>query len=186
MLIHFVGCDGSGKTTIINLLKDCLQAKYIREPSPETKLKLLNVENTFDEIKLFAEDREKLYNTIKVYDDQLTISDRSYICSLTYQSLKLESEFGCCPFDAISEVFNAQPSNIIKPELVIFLYSTPFTLFQRCNARQEYMTIKYAESIIERYKLIFKLFNLNVIYFDTGLYPLQVTVDKIKHSILTL
>ncbi|ACP38114.1 dTMP kinase [Saccharolobus islandicus] len=94
-LIAIEGIDGSGKTTLANLLKEHLESKMklnvivTREPFSEDIIKLIEKIGWNDPILLvllFAADREIHVNWLsKIKDADLIILDRYYFSSIAYQ-----------------------------------------------------------------------------------------------------
>ena len=115
--VCFTGIDGSGKSSIIKLIKESgeIDAVYTKEPYNQSiKREYMNV---YPETAsyLFAADRfahmkEVIIPAIK--EKKTIISDRCYICNLAYQ--------GC---DGVNQdwIEKIQPENLVKPDVVIFL-----------------------------------------------------------------
>lgn len=180
-IYHIVGLDGSGKSTIIDHLKQQYPATYIKEPSSPHYIDLINnTANIFKKIEYFAVDRFSLYKDIEFPLDQPLISDRSYICSLVYQSLELESQCNYTPFEAITHIYNSQLA-IIKPTLIIYVHAYPTTIHHRLSNRgpSHYLTLDQIKAIQARYQLIFQLFNLNVLSIDTTTQSISSSLTQI-------
>lgn len=180
-LITLVGCDGSGKSTILSNLQSIYDVTYIKEPYAQQYIdQISTTDDIFKKISLFAWDRYELYKDIEFPLSKTIISDRSFICSLVYQSLELEEKYQWPPFSAIKQVYDQQLS-IIPPNLVIYIHAEPSVIHRRLSARGEdhYLTLEQINAIQTRYQLIFQLFNLNVLPIDTSMTPIDINVSKI-------
>jgi len=181
LLCHLVGCDGSGKSTILNALQSTYDAIYIKEPASQHYIDLISSTNdVFKQIDYFSADRFNLYKDIKFPLSKTIVSDRSFICSLVYQSLEIEAKHLWPPFSAIKQVYDQQLA-IVPPNLVIYIHAEPSVIHRRLSTRGEdhYLTLDQINAIQARYQLIFQLFNLNVLPIDTSLTPIDINVSKI-------
>ena len=177
-IVHLVGSDGAGKSTILKSLQDNYPATYIHEPyHPEIIQKIHESTSIFEKIDLFAQDRHMLYKSLK-YDSTI-ISDRSFICSMVYQSLELESQHWP-PFMAIKHIYQAQ-YDLIPPTLVIYIHANPITIYHRLQSRERthHLTIEQIVHIQARYNYIFDMFHIKVLPIDTSHTSLDNNVSKI-------
>ena len=177
-IIHVVGPDGAGKSTILRSLQDVYPATYIHEPYHPHIIDQINATTSiFDKINLFAQDRHLLYKSLKF--DSTIISDRSFICSLVYQSLELESQHWPS-FMAIKHIYQAQ-YNLILPTMVIYIHAKPNVIYNRLQGRDKshHLTIDKIVHIQARYNYIFELFHINVLPIDTSNTSLDNNVSKI-------
>lgn len=187
-IIHLVGCDGCGKSTIHNNLREELpNITYIKEPVIKSKEKL----TVNDAIEYFAKDRHKLYRGVDVRDN-IIISDRSYICSLVYQSLELERERRLSFPESVYYVYDSQLS-IHKPNMIFYIYcSDPYKiqkrLYTRKHEKDSILTISQINDIQSRYLVIFKLMGYDgiVIPIDTTNQPISYSVSQIISNIKTI
>jgi len=180
-IINICGCDGSGKSTILEHLKQQYPATYIKEPHNDAFIKQIKETNdVFKQIDLFAHDRYLLYKDIEFPLTTHLISDRSFICSLVYQSIEIETKHHWPPFCAINQVYSSQLA-VFLPTLVIYVYARPSIIHHRLSERSEehYLTINQIQRIQSRYDLIFKLFNLNVLMIDTTSTPIHSNISRI-------
>jgi len=190
-LVQLVGPDASGKSSIWRqLIKDHLETSnnnskvvFIREPND---LELINMikesVDVFEKIKLYALDRQQLYKKFENDPPEIIVSDRSYICSLVYQSLQVELECDVPLYTAIEIVMNNQ-HQIRVPDLVIYTYAQPSTLYDRCVNRGEFMTPQYAQQLMRRYELVFELFKLNVIKINTDEFDMDAIIKLVNEKI---
>jgi len=122
--VILAGTDGQGKTSVINKIQDSgFNAVYTREPyqrwvKDSRKEPILN---SYD----FATDRylhmkDVIIPAKKAGKD--IISDRSYVCSLVYQS-----------YDGVDLqwLMNMQPPNLVFPDAVIWLQGDANVAAQR-------------------------------------------------------
>lgn len=177
-LCHIVGCDGCGKSTIIKHLKNSYPATYIHEPYHQNIIDQINESsNTMDKINLFALDRHLLYKSLN-YNSTI-ISDRSFICSMVYQSLELESQ-GWPSFQSIKHIYQAQLS-VIPPTIIFYIYANPLITYNRLQSRDSshHLTTHQIVQIQSRYSYIFDLFNLKPITIDTSSTTIENNVSKI-------
>lgn len=177
--IHIVGTDGVGKSTIVEKLKTSYpNATYIREPSIEMKEKILSCDDPIEKVKLFVQDRKNIYRSIQ--KDQLIISDRSFICSMVYQSLELDAIM--LPIDSIPLIFNANiQSGIPMPHKIIYLYCESYELHRRLSKRhnEETPTIDHLKKLQDRYKLVFALLNISPLVINTTSYSSNQCISMI-------
>ena len=181
LLITLAGVDGAGKSTILNALQSTYDATYIKEPASQHYIDLISSTNdVFKQIDYFSADRFNLYKDIEFPLSKTIISDRSFICSLVYQSLEIEAKHLWLPFSAIKQVYDQQLA-IVPPNLVIYIHAEPSVIHRRLSARGEdhYLTLEQINAIQTRYQLIFQLFNLNVLPIDTSVTPIGINVSKI-------
>ena len=131
----------------------------------------------YKKVKLFAIDRYKLLKDIDF--NNTVVSDRSYICSLVYQSLELERNHNYIPFESIGYIYNEQLA-IIKPTLVVYLHCEPDIIYERLQNRSndDMLSIEEIIRLQARYHLVFKLFNLNVLTINTN-HSISNTVSKV-------
>lgn len=180
-LVTLAGVDGAGKSTILNALQSTYDANYIKEPFNQHYIDLIkSTDDVFKQIDYFAMDRFNLYKDIEFPLSKTIVSDRSFICSLVYQSLELEDKYHWPPFSAIKQVYDQQMA-IVPPSLVIYIHAEPSVIHRRLSARGEdhYLTLDQINAIQARYQLIFQLFNLNVLPIDTSITPIGINVSKI-------
>jgi dTMP kinase len=114
----FIGINGSGKSSIIKLIKESgkIDAVYTTEPIGR------DLKNEYRDMYpeyatyMFAADRfihMKQVIRPAFEEGKTIISDRCYICNLAYQGN-----------DGVSQewIEKIQPENLIKPDVVIFLH----------------------------------------------------------------
>ena len=180
-LVTLAGVDGAGKSTILNALQSTYDATYIKEPFNQHYIDLIkSTDDIFKKIEYFAYDRYELYKDIEFPLSKTIVSDRSFVCSLVYQSLELEDKYQWPPFSAIKQVYDQQLA-IVPPSLVIYIHAEPSVIHRRLSARGEdhYLILDQINAIQARYQLIFQLFNLNVLPIDTSITPIGINVSKI-------
>lgn len=177
-IVALVGCDGSGKSTITSKLKKIYPATYIHEPYHPHIIKQINSSfSIFDKINLFAQDRYLLYSSLNF--DSTIISDRSFLCSMVYQSLELET-LNWDTFQSIKYIYDAQ-IGLIPPTLVIYIHANPDIIHHRLQTRDKshHLSIEQIIKIQERYNYIFKLLHINVLSIDTGSTSIENNISKI-------
>ena len=132
-LVHICGCDGTGKSTIINQLKTIYPSStFIKEPHYQTLIKLIKSSTDPQERAiLFNKDRQLLYNELSSNPPQLLISDRSFLCNIVYQSLEMTDQL---PIDSIHYIYNLN-RYIPHPTLTIYITATPYIIANRINSR---------------------------------------------------
>lgn len=119
------GIDGSGKTAVARALNNTLALKgyttaIVREPYSEEIRRILSLFPDLDplvEAYLFAADRMLLHYTVLkplLEKREIVISDRSYVASLVYQTVR----------GAPREAVEALNAHCIKPD-VVFLLDLP-------------------------------------------------------------
>jgi len=176
--IVFCGVDGAGKTSIINRLRNQLNATYIKEPTKE-----IEAAPVFKKISLFAQDREEQFRDIKFPLTRHLISDRSYICSLVYQSIEIEKEYGWSTYQSINYVLEQQPETP-RPDIVIFIHASTSVIIKRLMSRnEERLTFDQINEIQNRYSLVFKLYNFNTLSIDTTRHSINSSVNNILNHI---
>lgn len=176
------GCDGVGKSTLFKFLQNEIDAKFIIEPTIGTKEKLKSCHDPIKRVSIFADDRRQIMNEIFTCPQSTIISDRSYICSLVYQSLEIESELHWTPYESIKFIMDNNP-NVYIPNLVIYITCYPSIAVERCNNRHETLTITDAKRIMDRYDFVFQLMNLNVVKIDTSNTTIEDNISKIMSYI---
>lgn len=189
IIIHLVGCDGCGKSTIHNNLRSELpNVTYTKEPAIKYKEKL-DVNNA---IEYFAKDRHNLYNELNASKNNVIISDRSYICSLVYQSLELEKEKILHFPESIYHIYDSQLS-VNLPSMIFYIHcSDPYKIQKRLSTRKyetdDILTITQINAIQSRYLAVFKLMNYDniVIPIDTSTQPISYTISQIISHIKTI
>jgi dTMP kinase len=169
-LIVMEGTDASGKSSIHRrLMQHYKSALFVREPYYSHNVqKLKHCNDPLSRIKIFIEDREQLYREVILPNNKnLIISDRSYISNLVYNSLELESTLNLSTQQAINYIEDNQP-NILYPDHILYTFSSPMVINNRCHNRNEEMSIEYAQQLQDRYKLIFDMFNINYTTINTN------------------
>jgi dTMP kinase len=122
-----VGCDGQGKTTVINRIQDSgYNGVFTREPYQTLKVKknILGVDQV-ETTYIFALDRHQHMRDVIIpakKEGRDIISDRCYLCSVVYQS---ESGIDARWIMAI------QPTNLVFPDAVIWMQGDPAIAAQR-------------------------------------------------------
>lgn len=136
--IALEGIDGSGKTTISKILcerieKSGKKCTLVKEPWNEEIKNLLSKHPTLNpiaEVYIFAADRLVLHATKLAKeltdDNTVVVSDRSYIASYVYQTLR----------GASMELVKSINSFAITPDAVFVLDITPETAIKRLSQKK--------------------------------------------------
>jgi len=182
MYIALEGIDTAGKSTQIELLKEKLDAIFIKEPG-ETKIgkklrkMILKKElSKKTELFLFLADRSETIETIiKPNRDKLIISDRSLISGIAY---------GLEYFNYLElEMFNSFATDKIFPDLVIILKLDRATLEERLGNKThdniEKRGVDYLLSIQDNLIEVTNKLCLNSLIIDASL-----SIDEIHTKIM--
>lgn len=155
------GIDGSGKSTIINMLNDKLRIKGIstyltKEPTDgpfgclihQFMTGRLNTDDRAIAAMCVADRIDHLTNALngikKIVDDGITVlSDRYYFSSYAYQGVYMD-------MDWLIEA-NKICAKILRAELTVFIDTAPETCVERI-AKNRYAKEKYEE--LENLKLV--------------------------------
>ena len=175
-IVCLCGADASGKSTIIHHLKEQYPATYIREPSNPFIIDEIKIcDNIYKKIRLFAQDRKLIYNELNTTTSTI-ISDRSFLCSMAYQSLEFPNEI---PITALHYIYKCN-QDVPHPNVVIYTTATPDVINRRLKARGEpTLSTKYIHDVQSRYQLVFKLLDINPIIIDTTYSSINDNVSKV-------
>ncbi|MFP3167180.1 MAG: dTMP kinase [Candidatus Nanopusillus sp.] len=188
------GIDGSGKTTIANLLYNELSKRYnkiilMKEPydndlSKKIKEIILkehekNFDNGYLLALLFTADRSIKNIDLKKYlnNNYIVISDRSIYSTFSYQIL----------YEGISiEWLKCVSKYIIRPDITFILDVDPKIAVERINSRGKnitsYENIEVLRKVRENFLKLKEIFpNDNIIYIDGEEKP-----EKILEKILNI
>lgn len=180
-VIALTGCDGSGKSTIVSRLSEQYPVKYVKEPSnPSIIEQIKSSDNIFKIIRLFVKDREQLYEQLNREQHSIIISDRSFICSMVYQSLQFDS----LPIESLNYIYKCNQMMPI-PDQVIYVYAQPSCIVERLNHRKDNDTLtqQQVKAIQDRYQLVFQLLNIKPITIDTTHTTISDNVSKILSAL---
>jgi dTMP kinase len=189
------GIDGSGKTTIANLLYNELSKKYnkiilMKEPydndlSKKIKEIILkehekNLDYGYLLALLFTADRSIKNIDLKKYlnNDYIVISDRSIYSTFSYQIL----------YEGIDiEWLKCVSKYIIRPDITFILDVDPKVAVERINLRGKnitsYENIEFLRKVRENFLKLKKIFpNDNIIYIDGEEKPEEI-LEKILNII---
>ena len=172
-ICHIVGCDGCGKSTILAQLHDNYPATYIKEPMDRS---IITEPNIFKKVRLFANDRKLIYDQLKGVTGPI-ISDRSFICSVVYQSLEFNES---PPISSIHYVYKCN-QDIPMPTQVVYLTTNPDVIVKRISNRsdEDVPSVTWIKSIQERYQLVFKLLDIEPLVIDTSHSNISDNVSRI-------
>ena len=178
MYIVFVGIDGAGKSTQIQLLKEWLEDNGLEvetmvEPTDSEVGKLIRKilqrpDATTDSVQktlglLFAADRMLIMD--KLSDDKkVIISDRSFISSLAYQE----------PADWIS-VLNKYAK---KPDLLLLLDLDVKTSVSRTSGEDTFENEEFLTNVKSNYLDLVKDFNHEIIDANNGINKVSSDIKK--------
>ncbi len=188
--IVFEGLDGAGTTTQSKILANTLNKQgkpsiLTKEPSDRTIGKLirqfLKGNFSFEEetmALLFAADRlDHIHNVIRpnINSGKNVISDRYFISSMAYQSVKVDTDF-------VNRVNNYH----LKPDLTILIDIDPVISLERKKSqpREAYEKLDFQKKVRENYLLFADRYKIehNVIIIDGSL-PLEKVTKKVKDLI---
>lgn len=195
-LIVFCGINGSGKTTIINKLKDIHKNNYVvfKFPDRTTTLgkkidKILKKELIVDketEIKFFADNRKEFQDRIKKYlDNGINVfCDRYTYCSISYtltnQTMELldnnNKKINIFP---ISNIINYDKNNL-KPDFVFLIVGNFLEL--RNEEKQKYHINNeiYNKLIVNNYIISFLYTKTEFVIVKNKKNNLDSTIYKIN------
>jgi len=172
MYIAIEGIDTAGKSTQIELLKQKINAIFIREPG-ETEIgkkfrEIIFTKNISKKTELFlflADRSETIETIIKPNKDKMIISDRSLISGIAY-GLEFFN------LDDLAN-FNAFATDKIYPDLVIILKLNRQTLEKRLSQKShdniEKRGIDYLLSIQDNLIYTCEYLNINTLVIDATL-----------------
>jgi len=191
--IAIEGIDGSGKTTIANLLYNELSKRYnkiilMKEPYDKDLSKKIkeiiskehekNLDYGYLLALLFTADRSIKNIDLKKYlnDDYIVISDRSIYSTFSYQILYegMDIEWLKC----ISKY-------IIKPDITFILDVDPKIAVERINSRGKnitsYENIEFLRKVRENFLKLKEIFpEDNIIYIDGNEKPEEILKKILK------
>jgi len=168
-LIVFEGIDGSGKTSLSQMISKEYHYRWSCEPYNNNYRELISKSLVAEErALLFAADRA-LHCKVLNYDLGFLpcVVDRYIYSNIAYQSVldKLPQPY----------LWAIQPLNVIKPSLIILLTCNPHVSVARCKKRNEYWTKTNLENIQNAYIKIIESTHIPTIILNT---------DKPKNSVL--
>lgn len=184
MFVTFEGCEGVGKTTQLNLLKEYLEstgqpAVFVREPgsteiSEQIRKIILDPSNTamtdMTEAYLYAASRAQLVREVikpALERGELVICDRYVDSSIAYQG------YGRQMGAHVIKNINSYALDNCMPDLTIFIDLRPSEAWRttRMNDRIEQETAEFHERVYEGYA--------NMTVFSNGrIVPIQPCNDK--------
>lgn len=184
MFVTFEGCEGVGKTTQLNLLKEYLEstgqpAVFVREPgsteiSEQIRKIILDPSNTamtdMTEAYLYAASRAQLVREVikpALERGELVICDRYVDSSIAYQG------YGRQMGAHVIKNINSYALEACMPDLTIFIDLRPSEAWRttRMNDRIEQETAEFHERVYEGYA--------NMTVFSNGrIVPIQPCNDK--------
>jgi dTMP kinase len=191
--IAIEGIDGSGKTTIANLLYNELSKRYnkiilVKEPydndlSKKIKEIILkehekNLDYGYLLALLFTADRSIKNIDLKKYlnDDYIVISDRSIYSTFSYQIL----------YEGIDiEWLKCVSKYIIRPDITFILDVDPKIAVERINSRGKnitsYENIEFLRKVRENFLKLKEIFpEDNIIYIDGEEKPEEILEKILK------
>jgi len=183
MFITIEGIDGSGKTTLVNSLKEKFQnIHFTREPTdkfPLANLKTLSTpSNSFYNFFLFTYDRLEHQDEINKYGN--VISDRYLASSIAYEGPMLEKLF---PDRRETVSWMMEVSKMLRlPDMIIYLdASLPVALKRLRNSRKnlnfrgKQLSMLEEEKGLEAIKNYYEYFLDNIEMFTSK----QIMIEKI-------
>jgi len=193
--IAIEGIDGSGKTTIANLLYSKLSEKYnkitlMKEPYDNDLSKKIkeiiskehekNLDYGYLLALLFTADRSIKNIDLKKYlnNDYIIISDRSIYSTFSYQIL----------YEGIDiEWLKCVSKYIIRPDITFILDVDPRIAVERINSRNKnitsYENTEFLKKVRENFLKLKEIFpDDNIIYIDGKEKPEEI-LDKILNII---
>jgi dTMP kinase len=198
--VGFEGIDGSGKTTLIDLvLKQLITNNYpalkTREPggsaigqSIRNLLQHSNAEmSSLTEAFLFAADRAEHIKSLiapAINQGKIVLSDRTYLSSMVYQADEELSQ------ETILKI-NTVALQGTSPDLVIFIDISPEEALKRAVARAENQTrfesrgVEYFKKVADEYKKLLKAIPNSMILDGTLKSEIlaKIVVQKIIQSV---
>ncbi len=160
-LIVFEGCDGSGKTTILNEVKKILEEKnieYYATKMPSQRIRNIDVFNDYDNSQdNFIRENVNLENlTIMVSGDRLLVQDLEIVPALKQGKVVLCDRYcytslARCNTKIIEEIAN----KFIEPNLVIYAKSPPKVLKMRVKSRKNEKNNYYNDKDVQNQIKIF-------------------------------
>lgn len=200
LFVGFEGIDGSGKTTLIDLvLKQLIANNYpalkTREPggsaigqSIRNLLQHSSAQmSSLTEAFLFAADRAEHIKSVivpAIKEGKVILSDRTYLSSMVYQA---DDELSQETILSINTIALQGTS----PDLVIFIDISPEEALKRATARAESQTrfesrgVEYFKKVADEYKKLLKTI-LNSMILDGALKSeilAEMVVQKIIQSV---
>lgn len=182
MFLCLEGLDGAGKTTTVNLLRDQLDAVYVRTPSDAAVRSLLfSTEgwNGQPAKHLFAADMLRVDAEVvkpALAAGKVVIADRYLASTFTYQKLN--------PGDCLADEL---VSSLSIPDVTFFLVGDPAALLRRVGFTDHYET-NDVDELIARERRYMKAFSIGctkelVIVDTTSLLP-DAVVETVMSVVL--
>lgn len=163
------GCDGTGKTSTIQKIKNLHPNKYTYTQEPFDilyKSALSITTDPYEQALIFSADRANHYINLLSKSDKPILCDRYNYCNYVYQSLDMEKHYNIPVDDAIKWLEKIQPFTP-SPDKVIYLHCSPEVAYKRITNRGEVTTLNSIQSIMSRYEYVFNYFNIDPIIIDT-------------------
>lgn len=191
LLISIEGIDGSGKSTLIELLSRKLIQEQLplivtKEPGGTQlgkQLRTILQERTFPivskaEYLLFAADRAQHFQELiipNLRENKIVISDRMADSSLVYQGFGRGLDIG------MMQTINQWAMEGLKPDLTFYVQITANTALERLKQRKNLSVFdKEKETffikLVDGFETIFKD-KPHVIYLDGQLQPAEITLQ---------
>jgi dTMP kinase len=186
MLIVFEGCDNSGKTTQIELLKNHLsnenkEVVVFKEPGalPGIRDILLNSKTKMDEkteLLLFSADRTfNIQNNIKPNLDKIVLLDRFWYSTIAY---------GVAKGYNIEWIYNLIDMTVdVVPDIVFFMNISPEESFKRIVNPDNYekLGVSYQQKVYKNY--------IDIDYFSDKKFTMidaSKSIEEIHNKIVSI
>lgn len=181
ILITIEGIDGSGKSSIIDMLKDdsefCYEFNPIFTHEPIGKKERFKASSASVRLYLFMEDHKKhLYalNSVKS-SERLVICDRYTDSRCAYQSVETGK--------TVSEIRQMHPKNEVLPDKTIFLDVSPDVAVQRCSKKGDIESIERLHDVAVAYNKIIDSEPSRFVRIDANR-PIESVFSDVKTEIL--
>jgi len=164
MFIVLEGIDGSGKTTLINILNEKIPNSIVLKENTDFVIKMNeNPEKAVEIFEEFCIKRVEFSKQIQKHLDlgKTVLMDRYYPSSFCYQiKLCKDNGFDC---NGIANVYNKYYPKWIKPDMILVMDTDLKICVERIKSRGEPAEKKILRKIQSCYKTLGNLFD-NVYY----------------------